>query len=338
MPHSAPGRRRPISRHSFGSVLLVALLATGAVAVVPADAGADRSDRVDKLVERGESAYQRSDFKRATKYFAKADRKADGRSLPAVMGLARSSLALARYEEALEATKRWIQLADRAGTRAGGYQQLGFVHYRRGLSERWSPAHQRHRRNAQGIPEPGDASLRAARDAFRRALDELGEDHPERHHLLLNLAETLTWLDEDDEVSDVLDAYAAAGGSDPHAAEVRCWTRFSDRRRPEEAEDREDDGPQEVSAGEVQKPVRVHFPAPEYPPGARAARMEGVVMLESIINQEGTVDCIRPLRGYPYPLAQAAMAAVRGWRFEPARRDGEPVSVFFNVTVNFTLE
>ncbi len=85
------------------------------------------------------------------------------------------------------------------------------------------------------------------------------------------------------------------------------------------------------------RPVKVHDVKPEYTDRAREARLQGVVILETAIDQEGNVVDVSVLKGLHMGLTEAAVDAVKQWRFEPARIDGEPIPVSYNVTVNFRL-
>ncbi|HVR44418.1 MAG TPA: energy transducer TonB [Thermoanaerobaculia bacterium] len=76
---------------------------------------------------------------------------------------------------------------------------------------------------------------------------------------------------------------------------------------------------------------------PIYPAEAKLARVSGLVILEAIINEAGAVENVRVLKGLPFGLDQAALEAVRQWTFSPGTADGKPVSVVFNLTVNFRL-
>jgi len=76
--------------------------------------------------------------------------------------------------------------------------------------------------------------------------------------------------------------------------------------------------------------------APTYPPLARAAGVEGVVILEAVIAEDGSVRDVRVLRSNPL-LEAAALEAVRQWRFSPTLLNGEPVPVVMTVTVAFRL-
>lgn len=75
---------------------------------------------------------------------------------------------------------------------------------------------------------------------------------------------------------------------------------------------------------------------PAYPALARAARIQGIVVLQATISKEGTIKNLRVLNGHPM-LAQAAIDAVRQWRYRPYILNNEPVEVETQVTVNFSL-
>jgi protein TonB len=80
----------------------------------------------------------------------------------------------------------------------------------------------------------------------------------------------------------------------------------------------------------------VHYVPPIYPTIARAAGIEGTVILEAVIGTDGSVQELRALRPVPF-LSDAALEAVRQWLFTPTRLNGESVPVVMTVTVTFTL-
>lgn len=90
----------------------------------------------------------------------------------------------------------------------------------------------------------------------------------------------------------------------------------------------------------VTHPEKTHHVDPAFPPMARTAGMEGRVILEAVIRSDGSVGEIRVLSGPDgrYGFAEAAVAAVSGWRYQPALQYGRPVSVYITIVVNFTLE
>ncbi len=89
--------------------------------------------------------------------------------------------------------------------------------------------------------------------------------------------------------------------------------------------------------GDVLPPVKIHAPPPRYTEIARKARIQGLVILEAVIDATGKVTDVRLIKGLPMGLEQAAIEAVRQWRFEPATLNGKPVAVLYNLTINFTL-
>jgi protein TonB len=96
-----------------------------------------------------------------------------------------------------------------------------------------------------------------------------------------------------------------------------------------------DDAPVPVG-GEVREPRKLAHVAPRYPELAQRARVEGVVILECVLDEQGRVQDARVLRGHPL-LDPEALQAVRQWRYTPTLLNGVPVRVVMTVTVNFIL-
>jgi periplasmic protein TonB len=88
------------------------------------------------------------------------------------------------------------------------------------------------------------------------------------------------------------------------------------------------------TGGIVEAPVRTAYVAPVYPDLARIAGVRGVVVLDCTIDPSGRVVDIRVLGGHPL-LTEAAVSAVRQWRYTPTRLNGVPVPVLLTVTVRF---
>lgn len=86
----------------------------------------------------------------------------------------------------------------------------------------------------------------------------------------------------------------------------------------------------------IRRPQKMHHVAPSYPPIAQAAKISGVVILEALIAEDGSVREVKVLRSVPL-LDAAATDAVRQWRFTPTLLNGVPVQVIMSVTVSFTL-
>jgi len=97
------------------------------------------------------------------------------------------------------------------------------------------------------------------------------------------------------------------------------------------------EGPIRVG-GDVTRPIMVTGYTPEYTPIARRARIQGVVILEAAIDKLGNVTDARVLKPLPMGLDQAAIDAVMQWKFTPATLRGQPVAVYYNLTVSFRLD
>jgi TonB family protein len=89
--------------------------------------------------------------------------------------------------------------------------------------------------------------------------------------------------------------------------------------------------------GNIAAPTKVVDVKPLYPAEALADKIQGVVILEARIDEDGNVSDARVLRSIPM-LDQAAIDAVKQWKFVPTLLNGAPVPVIMTVTVNFTLQ
>ena len=89
--------------------------------------------------------------------------------------------------------------------------------------------------------------------------------------------------------------------------------------------------------GGVSAPRPIFMPDPEYSEEARKAKYQGTVVLNVQIGPDGRIHNPRIQRSLGLGLDEKAMEAVRTWKFEPARKDGQPVTVEVNIEVNFRL-
>jgi protein TonB len=98
-------------------------------------------------------------------------------------------------------------------------------------------------------------------------------------------------------------------------------------------------GPLIAGVAGVSNPVLLDKVQPIYPELARKAGIQGKVFLQAIVNDDGSVQnvsvlsCTAPELGFE----EAAIEAVRKWRYKPGEQKGRPVDVFFNVAVEFTI-
>jgi TonB family protein len=87
----------------------------------------------------------------------------------------------------------------------------------------------------------------------------------------------------------------------------------------------------------VSAPRAVYAPDPEYSEEARKAKWQGTVVLWVVIGPDGKPRDVRVQRSLGMGLDEKAIEAVRTWKFDPAKKDGQPVAVQVNVEVNFRL-
>ena len=92
--------------------------------------------------------------------------------------------------------------------------------------------------------------------------------------------------------------------------------------------------PQAHVAADVMEKLVTHRVDPEYPAAARPNELRGVIVLDVVVGRDGSVVDVHALNG-PEVLARAAMDAMRWWRFEPYRVDGQPVVVETTVAMEF---
>lgn len=89
--------------------------------------------------------------------------------------------------------------------------------------------------------------------------------------------------------------------------------------------------------GYVRLAEPIHKVQPVYPEHARRARIQGVVVLQAVIDEEGKVAELRVISGHLL-LVPAALEAVRQWRYSPTLLNGQPVSVATTISVSFQLK
>lgn len=95
-------------------------------------------------------------------------------------------------------------------------------------------------------------------------------------------------------------------------------------------------GPVRVG-GELQAPALLKRVGPEYPELAMRAQVEGVVILEAVVDRQGRVEDVHVIRSIPL-LDHAAKAAVRQWQYSPLLLNGQAERFIVTVTVSFRLK
>ena len=85
------------------------------------------------------------------------------------------------------------------------------------------------------------------------------------------------------------------------------------------------------------QPEEIDRVVPRYPPAAQRSGTAGAVVIRGIVRRDGRIDDVEIIKDLPDGLGEAARDAVRRWRFRPATYRGEPIDVYYTVTVNFRL-
>lgn len=95
--------------------------------------------------------------------------------------------------------------------------------------------------------------------------------------------------------------------------------------------------PAPVQGGQIQMPEPMESPAPTYPALARAESVQGTVVIDALVETTGRVVAMKVLSG-PSLLRRAAMDALRTWRYQPGRLNGQPIAMHTQVHIDFRLK
>jgi protein TonB len=88
----------------------------------------------------------------------------------------------------------------------------------------------------------------------------------------------------------------------------------------------------------VTAPIRIRTVSPEYPTVARAAELEGDVLVQATVGADGKVSDVQVLQAVHPVLDEAARRAVQQYVYIPGRRNGIPESAVMRITVSFRLK
>jgi TonB family protein len=91
------------------------------------------------------------------------------------------------------------------------------------------------------------------------------------------------------------------------------------------------------SLEDVTKPVPTYKPRPVYTPEAKAAKIQGTVVLRITVEPDGTVGEINVIQSLDKGLDQSAVDAVKNWKFKPATKAGKPIAVKTAIEIHFSL-
>jgi TonB family protein len=87
----------------------------------------------------------------------------------------------------------------------------------------------------------------------------------------------------------------------------------------------------------IKPPVVLLRTEPEYSEQARKARIQGTIVVEGVIDEQGLTHTLRVRDSLGFGLDEKALEAVKHWRFRPATRDGKPVPIVGTFYLSFHL-
>ena len=229
-----------------------------------------------------------------------------------LLGLSHVYASQKKWDLAVEASQQAIPLLKSPGLQARAYNQLGLAN------------------TMLRTPD----SLAKAEDALRHAVALGG---PWGTMARYNLAEVLVRRQSWAEAAHAAQGYLAEAGPDgtafKEARSLLCRIRSG---LPDEPGGNPDAEPLRVG-GDVLRPEVFSQVKPEYPEKARGAGTAGTVILETVIDEQGCVGNVKVLQGLPNGVTEAAVASIRQWIFSPATLNGQPVKVYYVLTVNFSV-
>ena len=98
------------------------------------------------------------------------------------------------------------------------------------------------------------------------------------------------------------------------------------------------DDVQNASTPGISVPTVIRRIEPQYTTEARQARAAGTVILQVVIQTDGTADILKVVKPLPYGLTESAVEAIHQWKFRPAMRNGKEIPITISIEVGFNQE
>lgn len=299
---------------SFRQIAVCCLGLVAVLPVIPADAAAPPPDALSKALKRADQLLAAKKLTEAEAAFHEAEALSGGPCGECLLGLGGVRGLEGKWNEAAELTQRSLPLLTQPSSLARAYNQLAL---------------------AYAAAPPSKNQLTDAEQAARKAVDYGGAwGEAARRNLAQILFLEKRWQD----VIPVAREALKRAGTDHAAADTSRVLLCNARSHLPE------DDPEELKLSWEKmkeaptpptRPVKISGPIPIYTSDAKAHDVQGVVVLDSVIDEEGCVSHLRVTTGLPYGLSEVALATVRQWVFSPAVFEGRPVKVFYTLTVNF---
>ena len=304
-----------------GALLLLPAVSMAAEPTPPPNPAETLKEAV-RLLDEGK-------FKQAADTFRRADDQAGGACGPCLLGLSRAQAGLENFEESADTARRATERLKSPDLVSQAWNQVGMA-----LTRKRTP------------------DLAGAEEAFRKASDLGGKlALVSRYNLADILWREKKFAESEEAARQVLTA-DPSGPAAKNARIVLCQAKIDGAPAPPPEElfaDEEvescgmmppppgSEEPKKVG-DEVQRPEKIFGAPPYYSDQARKENAEGVVLLDSVIDDDGCIQKLRVCKRANHPdLNRAALETVRRWVFRPATLAGQPVKVYYTLTVNFQM-
>ena len=311
--------------------LTIVLGVVGSIALGPsssAGSGTTRQQKkVKRLVAQGDKLLAERELVKALEVFQRADKAAAGASFEAHMGLARTKIAAVRYRDASQHGSNAAEVATTPHDKGEALELVARTYFD-------SMFFARVMLEEEDAVVAEEQSLMRAEEYFRQAITTSPEGVSEAYYYLGRV------LQDQERFEEAQFAYREYLVLEPGGDRIDEVTA-----RVEWLEVPESEQPlvlpglsEEELARRMTPPRIVHSPQPLYTPAARRNWVQGLVIVQVVIDRLGSVTEPVLIKGLPDGLDLATLAAIRAWRFEPALLpDGTPAAVFYTLTVNFQL-
>ncbi len=294
---------------------------------------AQPSPAFTKALDKGQALMKEGKFEPAIKHLKKAERLAGEPPVRLLLDIAACSNNAGRASDAEAYARRALKLATESPDQARAYNYLGISLYSQAVTY------------FRMLKTPGrDLSkiLEETEEAFRQVLKITDGQATVAWY---NLAEALKMRGQRQEASSAFAEYLERAPDGTYAAGARraidwlaCVQEVYGPKSPSDGSSETAANAPVSAGGDVMPPVKIRSPAPQYTQEARQQRVEGMISFEAIIDKNGDVRCLDLIQGLPLGLSESAFRTVKQWKFEPATRDGEPMVVKYNVTINMRVQ
>jgi TonB family protein len=308
--------RAPWTKRRDGWMRCAAVMVAALALPAAAAAGRRSSDdpEVGRLLAQGEAQLGSRQLAAAAESFGKANEAAGGRCGECLLGLARTR----RPDGAIATTRQAIAALEGSPLLGRAYCQLGRLLLL-------------------------DSRPQAAAEAEAAYTSALGAGAGYRGEAELGIAEARLRRQLYDQAMAAAQEVVDVGGRwETRGRSMICRVRNAGKLPPQPAAAGAAADPQGDKAlhvgGAVTKPEKIYAMPPVYTEQARKARLQGVVILEGVIDRDGCVTDLQVLKPLPMGLDRAAVDAASGWVFKPATLAGRPVRVYYSLTINFEVQ